>query len=350
MTPDEFRAFVVGRSLFRPTTLQGALDRMGYVQADPIRAPARAQDLILRHRVTGYKAGDLERKYPRLRVEEDFFVNYGFLTRELQAALHPRPRTGAFHIERDHPGLAERVLEFVQKNGPTHPRDIEDSPSVSNWWGGTSQATTQALDALHYWGKLRVARRDKGIRVYDLADHLANCEPVEDAMERYVDCITGLYAPMPYSTFSRLVSRHGAPTLHAELRDVIKKKLKTMHFLDFSGQRYYWPEDEVPTLSSENRVRFLAPFDPVVWDRDRFEALWGWAYRFEAYTPVAKRTMGHYALPLLWRNEVIGYGNLKVIGGSLDVDLGFVKRRPTSKVFQSALDREINRMKVFLGL
>ena len=56
-----------------------ASQRLGFVQADPIRAPARAQDLTLRQRVAGYRAGDLERRYPRLRIEEDFFVNYGFM-------------------------------------------------------------------------------------------------------------------------------------------------------------------------------------------------------------------------------------------------------------------------------
>ena len=50
-------------------------------------------------------------------------------------------------------------------------------------------------------------------------------------------------------------------------------------------------------------MRLLAPFDPVVWDRRRFEMFWGWAYRFEAYTPAAKRQLGYYALPLLWRDQ-----------------------------------------------
>ena len=57
------RRAAVARTLFAPTTLQRALDRLGFVQADPIRAPARAQDLTLRHRVDGYRAGDLERRY-----------------------------------------------------------------------------------------------------------------------------------------------------------------------------------------------------------------------------------------------------------------------------------------------
>ena len=66
-------------------------------------------------------------------------------------------------------------------------------------------------------------------------------------------------------------------------------------------------------------MRLLAPFDPIVWDRRRFELLWGWTYRFEAYTPAPKRTLGYYALPLLWRDAVIGWANASVRNGRLAV-------------------------------
>src|ERR1043166_905541 len=90
ITLDDLRRFAVARSFFKPTTLKRALQRMGFVQADPIRAPARAQDLILRQRVKDYRAGDLERRYATLDIEEDFFVIYGFVTRSLYALMHPR--------------------------------------------------------------------------------------------------------------------------------------------------------------------------------------------------------------------------------------------------------------------
>ncbi|HEU5059310.1 MAG TPA: crosslink repair DNA glycosylase YcaQ family protein, partial [Kofleriaceae bacterium] len=73
------RALAIGHSLFAPVGLDAALDRIGFVQADPIRAPARAQDLILRHRVAGYRIGDLEKRFTRLEVEEDYLYAYGFL-------------------------------------------------------------------------------------------------------------------------------------------------------------------------------------------------------------------------------------------------------------------------------
>ena len=81
MTLGDLRRYAIARTLLRRPHSHRAIEKLGFVQADPIRAPARAQDLMLRHRVAGYRAGDLERRYPGLDVEEDFFVNYGFLPR-----------------------------------------------------------------------------------------------------------------------------------------------------------------------------------------------------------------------------------------------------------------------------
>jgi len=94
----------------------------------------------------------------------------------------------------------------------------------------------------------------------------------------------------------------------------------------------------------------LAPFDPVVWDRMRFEAFWGWAYRFEAYTPAPKRKLGYYALPLLWDDQVIGWGNVQVVNRRLDVQLGYVKTAPRSTAFRSGLEEELQRLRAFLDL
>ena len=89
----------------------------------------------------------------------------------------------------------------------------------------------------------------------------------------------------------------------------------------------------------------------MVWDRRRFEMFWGWTYKFEAYTPAPKRLRGYYALPLLWRGGVIGWGNLSVADGQLKADLGYASGNPPrEKAFKAALDDELGRMTVFLGL
>jgi uncharacterized protein YcaQ len=95
----------------------------------------------------------------------------------------------------------------------------------------------------------------------------------------------------------------------------------------------------------------LAPFDPVVWDRRRFELLWGWAYRFEAYTPAAKRVRGHYALPLLWRDQVIGWANADTKSGRLRVECGYVAgRAPREAGYAEALAAELDRLAEFLDV
>jgi uncharacterized protein YcaQ len=79
--------------------------------------------------------------------------------------------------------------------------------------------------------------------------------------------------------------------------------------------------------------------------------LWGWTYRFEAYTPVPRRTLGYYALPLLWRDRVIGWGNVTLTNGRLQTAVGYVAAQPPrDRVFRRALDEEVNRLRVFLGL
>jgi len=101
----------------------------------------------------------------------------------------------------------------------------------------------------------------------------------------------------------------------------------------------------------ETNTTLLTPFDPVVWDRDRFELLWGWKYRFEAYTPAPKRKLGYYALPLLWRDRVIGWGNLSVKDGELKSEFGYVASRPPrDRAFRRELEAELDRMRSFLGL
>src|SRR5688572_18270933 len=111
----ELRRFALARSLFPATSLGDAIERLGFVQADPIRAPARAQDLTLRLRVEDYRAGDLERLYPELAIEEEYFVNYGFLPRRHAALLHPRTARQAW--DRATKKRAARVLDFVREHG-----------------------------------------------------------------------------------------------------------------------------------------------------------------------------------------------------------------------------------------
>ncbi len=356
-TLDQLRRYAVARSLFKPTTLPRAIARLGFVQADPIRAPARAQDLTLRHRVSNYCAGDLEQRYPQLGIEEDFFVNYGFMPAELQRLMHPRVPRKVWPKARW--AKAHAVLDFVREHGVVHPRQVDAHFShgkVRNWFGGSTNASTDLLDGMHHRGLVRIAGREGGVRLYQACEAH---EPVADpqaAFQSLIDVVVGKYAPLPAASLGQLVSRiiYGAPHWQALRAQALQQAKARLPQAVVDGVTWYWPEGELPGSrkhAADDRVRLLAPFDPVVWDRRRFELLWGWAYRFEAYTPAPKRVRGYYALPLLWRDQVIGWGNLSARDGALQAELGYVSgQAPRDAGFAAALDAELDSLRVFLKL
>ena len=337
------RRLAVSNSLFVPTTLQGAIDRLGFVQADPIRSPARAQDLILRHRVSGYRAGDLERSYGSLDIEEDYLYAYGFVSRRVWRLLHPRksPRMRAFET---------KVLQTVRLLGETHPRALEahlGTRRVINAWGGYSKATTDALEWLHWRGLLRIARREAGIRVYEPVTIESLAESAAERLRALVMVYARILAPSPQKGLLSVIAGHRDL---GDTRAIVADMLDSgeLRSENAGGIAYISPAETPTDADVPPAVRFLAPFDPVIWDRRRFEHLWGWSYRFEAYTPVKKRIRGYYAMPLLWRDDIIGWANVTVSSPTVNVDVGFVSRRPRGVEFRRELDAEVARLETFL--
>ncbi len=353
----QLRRYALARSLFPPTTLARAIDKLGFVQADPIRAPARAQDLTLRQRVRGYRAGDLERRYPELAIEEDFYVNYGFVPRTLAQLMHPRTPK-----KRWTPALARRAQDlhaFVAQRGVVHPREVDAHfahGTVRNYWGGLSNATTHLLDDMHYRGMLRVVRRDGGVRLYALRPQgpAVESEAEQDArLDRLIDVIVAKYAPLPAPSLNPLLARirYAAPQWSARLKSAVVRAKQRLQRAEVDGVSWYWPAGErLAAPATEERVRLLAPFDPVVWDRRRFELFWGFAYRFEAYTPRARRRFGYYALPVLFGEQVVGWANLSWQAGRLESTFGYAAGRPPrARSFARELEAELVRMRTFLA-
>ncbi len=116
---------------------------------------------------------------------------------------------------------------------------------------------------------------------------------------------------MPAATLGQLVGflRAAAPQWTSDRTRALAHAKARLPHARIDGVGWYWPADEDPTSARhavEDRAWLLAPSDPVVWDRRRFEHFFSWRYHFEAYTPAAKCVLGHYALPLLWRERVVG--------------------------------------------
>jgi uncharacterized protein YcaQ len=250
------------------------------------------------------------------------------------------------------------LLAFVRERGVVHPRDVDahfSHGTVTNYWGGSSNATTHLLEALHYRGRLRVVRREAGIRIYCAHDHAAgrlDAAARRVRLDALVDVVVRKYAPLPSQSLAILVRRlrYAAPQWQKDLDGALRRARARLGRARADGIDWYFPAGESPGDDVQDQVRLLAPFDPIVWDRRRFEMLWGWPYRFEAYTPAAKRQFGYYALPLLWQDRVVGWGNVTVRNGTMDVALGFIKSRPRDAAFRRGLDEESDRLRKFLSL
>ena len=173
-------------------------------------------------------------------------------------------------------------------------------------------------------------------------------------IDALVDVIVQKYAPLPACSLGRLLSllRGGAPQWAKHRAAALERARKRLASSRAEGIDWYWPAAENPASARwrpDEAVRLLTPFDPLVWDRRRFGIFWDWRYRFEAYTPAAKRKLGYYALPLLWRERIIGWGNLRFAGGSLAADFGYVSgRAPRDRAYRAGLEEELERIRAFL--
>lgn len=346
-TAKELRRQAISLSLFQPTSLGRAITRLGFVQADPIRAPAPAQDLILRHRVRDYRAGDLEREYSRLNLEEGRLYAHGFMPRSIWRLLNIPSELALTGIER-------RVLEFAAGRKRLHPRHLADSfgrTLVRNAWGGQSKETTHVLHRLQFRGLLRVAGREKGVRVYaPITDRAVPPDPA-DRLRQLALRVARILGPLPEGGLRKAMSymAYRAPALKGG-GSAVKRLIESgeLAVTSLDDVRYVRPAAAAVRTRCERTVRFLAPFDPLVWDRLRFEHFRGWPYRFEAYVPVPKRKLGYYAMPLLWDDDIIGWVNATRTPAGLNVQPGFVKAKPTDRAFQREYDAEVARLEAFL--
>ncbi len=348
LTVRDLKHHAVNSSLFPATTLGRATRRLGFVQADPLRVPARAQDLILRQRVHDYVVGDLDRGYKQLALEEDFLYAHGFMPRTTWRLLHPRGQSELTTTER-------KVLDIVTSRRSLHPQELEihlGKGREINAWGSYSKTTTRCLERLLHQGLIRITGRANGTRLYGRAAAPHDPLEPEERLRQLVLLLAKIFSPSPESSLRAVIQhlRRGAPELHGR-KGALDALLANgqIDSTTVDGVRYLWPEGRLSRREPEEVVRFLAPFDPVVWDRHRFELFWGWRYRFEAYTPPAKRLRGHYAMPLLWRTDVIGW--VTVSGGPKDLRItpGFVHEGHTSDpAFRRAYALEIEKLRTFL--
>jgi uncharacterized protein YcaQ len=271
---------------------------LGFLQIDPISSVAPAQHLVPWSRLGPYDRTELDRLIweERKLIEWDAFIYPIEDLPLLQARMRRKPRSVGWEkrlVEylAEHAPLRRYVLAELDRRGPLLSREIEDHVSMRReahrWWGERKMGLM--LEVLSARGQVAVVGRRSGQRVWDLA-------------ERW------------YPETERL-SWAKAEQLIAE------RRFRALGVRREKGRWLAHPDAADGPVG--NRITFLSPFDRLVHDRDRAEALWGFRYRLEMYVPKAKREYGYYVLPILRGDRVIGRiepfhdrkaGTLRVLG------------------------------------
>lgn len=341
LSPTTARALMVAaqgldRRPLEPATKAGVLAtirRLGALQIDTINVVARAPYFVLWSRLGTYEPRWLD----ELEAEGALFEYWAHEACFIPIEDYPLYRhrmidPGSLGWKYSHAWVAahreevERVLAAIRERGPVRSADFARQGGKGNgWWDWKPEK--RALEALFTAGELMVARRERFQRVYDLRERVlpgwsdTQLPPKEETQRALVlkavraMGVTSARWVADYFRFSKDEAR-AVPGMLAEL--AAEGALLVAQVEGWAGPAYIHPDHAAlaeaaaagalaPTLTT-----LLSPFDPLVWDRRRTRAVFGFDYTIECYTPAPKRRYGYFCLPILHRGELVGRLDPKV--------------------------------------
>jgi len=317
------------RIAVRSQLLDGSADgvlstvrRLGFLQIDPISTVAPPQRLVLWSRLGAYDSAELD----RLLWEERKLFEWGAFIWPIEdfplIRARMRRRRGKYKYEqqgteflRTNARFKRHLLRELEERGPLLSREIEADLMVSkdphDWWG--SRKVGLMLELLEGRGVVAIVGRRGKQRVWDLAERWY---PEAESM--------------PWPEAERLLD---------------EKRFRSLGVRFEKGEWQAHPDAEDGPVPK--RVTFLSPFDRLIHDRDRAEALWNFYYRLEMYVPKAKREYGYYVLPILRGDRLIGR-----IDPVLDRKTGVLKVNSVhweSGVKPVSLQKPLRSLATFIG-
>jgi uncharacterized protein YcaQ len=332
------RRFLVRRHLLapprnlpaEPASVKTVFERLGSLQFDPLDVAGRNHDLVLAARIDGYQRAWTD---ALLYDERWLYETYNKGLSLVPTAELPWYRiTWDRNRERleaeaflEHADLVEELLDRIRRDGPLSSTDIEPRAAIDWYWRPTNQIRA-ILEGLAQAGILGLSRRDGNRRIYDLVERLFPAELLarrlpEDEQRRH-------RLLSRYRAHGLLGSRGGqaelwmgtSPTAaerYARQAELLEAgELVPVEVEGVKGDRLVLAS-EVAALEAAARsvaagepaaagVAFMAPLDPLVWDRDLLRSLFDFDYLWEVYIPAVKRRWGYYVLPVLAGDRFVG--------------------------------------------
>jgi uncharacterized protein len=325
LTLAQARRLAVSSQLLPAPAGTGILDvarHIGYLQLDPTSSIARSHQLVLWSRLGPYDHDELE----RLRWEERSLYEY-------VAALVPVDHY-PIHADtmaryptwndaweervkvwlRTNATLRRQIMSQLRKSGPLASRDLK-GPTEAGWksTGWTNNRNiTQMLQFLHAQGKLVVAGRQGQQRLWDLAERWLPDDsrlPPREAERQVADRSA---RALGVATAKEIQREYFAGGPYRGMPKAIERlvgdgRLLPAEIEGLPGERFVHV-DALAALDKRppRRTTFLSPFDPLIRNRERTEALWNFRYRIEIYVPAAKREYGYFVLPILRGDDLVG--------------------------------------------
>lgn len=339
------RRFLARRHLLAPPrslppradSVMAVVERLGSLQFDPLDVAGRNHDLVLQARIAGYRrelADDL--LYGSRRLFETYNKGLNLLPVEELPYYRISWQIGlggsGGRLVEAYPDLARKILDAIRTEGPKCSLDFERREAIDWWWGPTS-AVRAVLEALCVSGTLSLSRRQGSRRYYDLTERLfprellARPMPEREQLRHKMLSRHRAHGLLGASGSGELWIGAGTAALRAEFRAemVDLGELVPVAVEGVRGERFVLGEETAILDEAEREVEdgpradgpasargdgpaisFLAPLDPLMWDRALLTPLWGFDYRWEVYTPVGKRRWGYYVLPILFGDRLVG--------------------------------------------
>lgn len=334
LSPDHARRFLVRRHLLapprglpaEPASVLTVMDRIGSLQFDPIEVPgARNHDLVLHARIAGYRREWCDQWL--YGTDRRLIEMYNKMLSIVPMAELPHyalawATSSSWYNDRilaEQRAVADAILERIRSDGPLSTAAFREHGHSIDWWWAPTRAARAVLEALFVTGRVGISRREGSRRYYDLierlvpADLLDEREPEEEANRHRLLSRFRAIGLMAATGQAELFAATGATAdRHRRVAEMVDEGvLVPVEIEGLRGVRYALAE-ELPILEEAEHeptppgVTFVAPLDPLIWDRRLMRTLFAFDYIWEIYTPAARRRFGYYALPILFGDRLVG--------------------------------------------
>jgi uncharacterized protein YcaQ len=343
-----------------------AIVQIGAVQIDTIAVVARSHHLTLRHRVQSYDGEQLWMALRKRELFEYYVHGNSFIPIEgfpyIKHCMQRFPTHGYKWLRNTIPqyqDIMEKIRLRIQDEGPLTSRDLKDSKHQSRGWWDWKPAK-KAIELLWWMGHIVVVDRIGFERVYDVTErgvpskHLDKLVSTEEVWRHYlrraVDClvvatITDIRDYFNFHVYSLDKRQSEKKTLEEKVRVLKQEDAIVEVEVEDSATPHYILSDNLALIerarnhrASKDRAWFLSPFDNIVWDRKRVSRLFDADVRLEAYIPKAKRQFGYFAMPIIWKNRIVGRLDPKVDRKSNTLILANLELNLTKNECRDALE------------